>query len=271
MTFDSRGTRLHCEVTGSGKPLVLVHGGGLDGGAWEDLVPLLKPRFTTFCIDLRGYGRSQPAADAPPVLADDWIEDLCALLDAYGLRRAGIIGWAMGGSIAARFAARYPSRASFIAMLGTPGPLTPVKVSGISERAALVAQGVPAEEIVDRTFEYTRASISPTVLAKTSRPAERMRAALIRNVNSRYGELTLAFAESVATVDVLQQVKCAALVAVGEHDLRTPVEMSVELCRYLDRGYMKVMADCGHFYPYEQPQECARIIAEFSDGMSDQE
>lgn len=263
MRFAARGHRL--------TPLVLVHGGGLDGDAWEDLVPLLESRFTVYSVDLRGYGRSRVAADAPAIRVDDWIEDLRALLDADDLRRAGIIGWAMGGSIAARFAARYPERTSFIALLGMPGPLSPVNVSGIREREALVAQGVSAEEIVERTFDYTRASISPAVLARTSRPAERMRAALIRNVNSRYGELARAFAESVATVEILQQVRCPALVAVGEHDLRTPVAMAVEITRYLQHGYMKVLADCGHFYPYEQPQECARIITEFSDRMSDQE
>jgi pimeloyl-[acyl-carrier protein] methyl ester esterase len=49
---------LHCEVTGQGKPLVLLHGWGLHGGIFAALATALAGRFRVYVPDLPGYGRS---------------------------------------------------------------------------------------------------------------------------------------------------------------------------------------------------------------------
>jgi pimeloyl-[acyl-carrier protein] methyl ester esterase len=49
---------LHCEVTGQGKPLVLLHGWGLHGGIFSALATALAERFRVYVPDLPGFGRS---------------------------------------------------------------------------------------------------------------------------------------------------------------------------------------------------------------------
>ena len=49
---------LFYQVEGAGPPVVLIHGVGADGASWDDIAPVLAPRFTVIRLDLRGHGRS---------------------------------------------------------------------------------------------------------------------------------------------------------------------------------------------------------------------
>ena len=50
---------LHVEVTGQGKPLVMLHGWGMHGGIWGDTVRRLAQDFEVHNVDLPGHGASQ--------------------------------------------------------------------------------------------------------------------------------------------------------------------------------------------------------------------
>ncbi|MYK97357.1 MAG: alpha/beta hydrolase, partial [Gemmatimonadetes bacterium] len=52
------GVRLYYEDSGSGKPVFLIHGGGLSLGWWRKQVPALSQRFRVIAADTRGNGRS---------------------------------------------------------------------------------------------------------------------------------------------------------------------------------------------------------------------
>jgi pimeloyl-ACP methyl ester carboxylesterase len=263
MNVDAGGLSTHYEVDGSGPPIVLVHGGGIDLETWEDMVPLLTGRFTVYRYDLRGYGKT----GCPPghkVVGQDWVTDLRNLIDALGLQAPGIIGWAMGGCIGAMLAAQFPDSAGYIAMLGSPGPRERPKIEGIRARESMINSGASPREILAATFEFTRAAFSPAVLAENPQAADRLRAAMERNLPENYTDLVSAFAAATPKADTLERIRCPALILVGEHDARTPVQMSNEICKHIDRSFLKVLQNCGHFYPYEQPRICARYISEFA-------
>jgi pimeloyl-ACP methyl ester carboxylesterase len=73
------GTRIAYRVTGSGDPLVLVHGAGTSGADWLVALPLLRDRFTVVTIDRRGRGGS---GDAPEYAIEREAEDVLAVLEA---------------------------------------------------------------------------------------------------------------------------------------------------------------------------------------------
>lgn len=56
------GTPLAVERTGSGNPLLLVHGTGADRTRWAGVTPRLSQHFTIYSIDRRGHGDSGDAA-----------------------------------------------------------------------------------------------------------------------------------------------------------------------------------------------------------------
>ena len=49
---------MHVESHGSGAPLVLIHGWGMHGGVWDNVVPQLAQHFSVHCVDLPGHGYS---------------------------------------------------------------------------------------------------------------------------------------------------------------------------------------------------------------------
>jgi pimeloyl-ACP methyl ester carboxylesterase len=100
------GIRLRYEVTGSGVPLVLVHGSWGDHHNWDALVPLLAHEFQVVAFDRRGHSDSESPAGQGSV--NDDVADLAALIERLGDGPAHVVGNSFGASIALRLAARDP-------------------------------------------------------------------------------------------------------------------------------------------------------------------
>ena len=75
------GTRIAYSRSGSGPPLVLVHGTTADRTRWARVLPELEPRFTVYAMDRRGRGGS---GDAAEYAIDREFEDVAAVIDAVG-------------------------------------------------------------------------------------------------------------------------------------------------------------------------------------------
>ncbi|GAA0877835.1 alpha/beta fold hydrolase [Algoriphagus jejuensis] len=98
---------LNFKKSGSGPPLVILHGlfGSLDN--WFSIAKELVEHYTLYLIDQRNHG------DSPH--SDEWdyaamVEDLKELLDADGLEKIYLMGHSMGGKTAMNFAVKYPER-----------------------------------------------------------------------------------------------------------------------------------------------------------------
>jgi pimeloyl-ACP methyl ester carboxylesterase len=62
--FTSRdGARIAYERSGSGPPVVLIHGGWADHTSWSLVAPTLAEHFTVYAVDRRGCGQSDPYGD----------------------------------------------------------------------------------------------------------------------------------------------------------------------------------------------------------------
>lgn len=75
------GTSLAVFVSGSGPPLVLVHGTSADHARWAPVLPSLQRRFTVYAMDRRGRGGS---GDRTPYEIQREFDDVAAVVDAIG-------------------------------------------------------------------------------------------------------------------------------------------------------------------------------------------
>jgi len=79
VTVTSRdGTKIACHRSGTGPPLVLVHGTGGSGARWTQLLPALTSRFTVYAMDRRGRGAS---GDTEPYAIEHEYEDVSVVVD----------------------------------------------------------------------------------------------------------------------------------------------------------------------------------------------
>jgi pimeloyl-ACP methyl ester carboxylesterase len=92
------GVDLFYELTGSGDPLVLVHGSWVDHNSWQFVVPDLARSFRVLTYDRRGHSLSERPLGQGSRREDE--EDLAALMEALDLAPAYVVGNSFGGSIA---------------------------------------------------------------------------------------------------------------------------------------------------------------------------
>jgi pimeloyl-ACP methyl ester carboxylesterase len=92
------------ERTGSGPPLLLLHGIAMRWEWWTPCLPALAARFDVAAVDFPGFGRSSALAGEPtPAAMTDAIESFCAEL---GWERPHVAGISMGGLVALELARR---------------------------------------------------------------------------------------------------------------------------------------------------------------------
>jgi len=102
------GLNLYYETHGSGRPLVLLHGGLGSGEMFGPALSELAETRRVILPDLQGHGRT---ADIDrPLDVRLMADDIAALIDHLGLDRPDVVGYSLGGWVALHTAARYPDR-----------------------------------------------------------------------------------------------------------------------------------------------------------------
>ncbi|WP_256862983.1 alpha/beta fold hydrolase [Microbispora sp. GKU 823] len=99
--------------TGTGPPLVLLHGGFLDHTMWDDQIRVLAAHHRVIAPDARGHGRS-----ANPTEPYRLTDDLAALLRHLDTGPAVLVGVSMGASTAVDTALEHPELVSAVVVSG---------------------------------------------------------------------------------------------------------------------------------------------------------
>ncbi len=103
---DVNGIHLYYETHGTGRPLILLHGGLGSGEMFGPTLPALAKDHQVILVDLQGHGRTADI-DRPldiRLMADD----IAALIEHLGLDRPDIVGYSLGGGVAFFTASRHP-------------------------------------------------------------------------------------------------------------------------------------------------------------------
>jgi pimeloyl-ACP methyl ester carboxylesterase len=87
------GTTIGYEATGSGPPLLLVHGTTADHTRWAGILPQLQQHFTVHAMDRRGRGASTDDSDSYDIVRE--AEDVAAVVDAIG-QPVDVVGHSYG-------------------------------------------------------------------------------------------------------------------------------------------------------------------------------
>ncbi len=101
------GTTIYYEATGSGDPVVLVHGITESGRNWDPIAERLSGRHRVVVPDLRGHGRS---GEGPTYALADLAGDVGTVIVAEGLDRPRLVGHSLGGAVVSALAGSFPAR-----------------------------------------------------------------------------------------------------------------------------------------------------------------
>src|ERR1700750_637801 len=93
--YDVRGIKMYCEVYGTGKPLLLIHGNGGSIAAFTRNIPYFSKKYMVIVPDSRAQGKSTDGRDSLSfeMMADDFAE----LLNVMHIDSSYVLGWSDGG------------------------------------------------------------------------------------------------------------------------------------------------------------------------------
>jgi pimeloyl-[acyl-carrier protein] methyl ester esterase len=110
-------TRLHYESSGTGNPVLLIHGWSFNSRVWKGQIEQLKNYFQVIAVDVRGHGKSETGKDGFSL--QQVASDLDKILKKLELNEVNVVGWSMGGSIAIRLFTVCPERLKSFTLVST--------------------------------------------------------------------------------------------------------------------------------------------------------
>ena len=102
--------------TGSGEPLILLHGNGESKEYFEFQIPYFAKDYRVIAIDTRGHGGTPKGTK--PFKLWQFAEDLKDFMEEKGIEKANILGFSDGGNIAVLFALKYPEKVDRLILNG---------------------------------------------------------------------------------------------------------------------------------------------------------
>ncbi len=134
MRADNDGVGIEYEVTGEGRPLVLLHGFPDSGRLWRRQVPALaEAGFRVIVPDLRGYGRSGKPSEVSAYGMQSLVGDALAVIADAGAERAHLVGHDWGAALAWALGAFAGERVDHLVTLSVGHPAS-FRTAGYEQR-----------------------------------------------------------------------------------------------------------------------------------------
>lgn len=257
MSVRSRLGMVGLAESGSGVPVLLLHGYPHDRSLWTRQLAAPAEGFRYIAPDLPGFGESDRTAS---VTLDAWADWTVALLDSLAVERAVIGGLSMGGYLALAIWRRHPSRVRGLVLADTRAGADTEEARAKRREAQLLVRKEGSGAIAERSLtgmlgKSTRATRPDTVAALDAM----MRRA---SADAIVDALQVLMDRPDATAS-LASITVPTLVLCGEEDTLTPLDDSRALHAAIAGSRLDVIPGAGHVSNFEQPDAFNRLLSEF--------
>jgi pimeloyl-ACP methyl ester carboxylesterase len=259
--------------SGSGAPLVFVHGLGTDAGAWDRVVPALCAEHRVITVDLPGYSLRTAVEDVPH--ADDLADGLAAVLDELDIRSAVLVGHSFGGVVSLIAAGRHPQRCAGLILVAPGGfgtelnPFIPLIGTRFGSRMLRSLYGPRASRTIERLAARVQGrsgTPSRVRIAELMETYDRLRTDAAREQFQASVREILAL-NAAGGRDRLTQIDqdIPVLVLWGREDRVLPAWHAHNAARLLPWAVVHFIDGAGHTPHRSHPRQTAREISTFSD------
>lgn len=274
-TVDFVEGRIRYRVLGeSGPAVVLLHGGGVDNGAWiwRWLAPELATDHRVYVPDHPKHGGSWPWRGRADQRAQERV--LARLLDHWELESATLIGLSLGSTTAIGYALRYPERVRRLVLTSCGGIQDRVR----SHELAYLALRTPfswligkctsprsLRQWVRREVRFAEYVSEDDIEMLAELAVEELRTKRVNGGHLFSDWNRFEIGPRRMRVDFRERVtdlSCPTLFVHGELDDAVPPRYAREAADAAHARFATI-PDAGHFVPVERPREYVRAVREF--------
>ena len=253
--------RIHWESYGEKEPLLLIS--GVSGGtwSWEESIEAWSPHFRVIVFDNIGAGRS--SKPNRPFTIEEMADHAAGVVEAAGVRRAGVVGLSMGGMIAQELALRHPERVHRLVLGCTHCggrkriPPNPNVIQRFANN-----KGLSPEEIIDKNLELL---VTPQFLRSGSGALKCYKERQLRAPLQPDYALKRQL-DAIGGFDACERIgniQVPTLVLSAERDILVPPENGRFLFIHIPGAVEKSFAGAGHLINLECAQDFNETVMEF--------
>jgi pimeloyl-ACP methyl ester carboxylesterase len=244
-------TKLHLLRGGQGEPLVILHGAGGNPG-WLQYQQALAQRFQVYIPDHPGFGTS----DQPEWIAS--VPDLACFylwaLEDLGLSRVRVMGFSLGGWLAAEMAVMCPQLFERMVLVGAAG------VKPTQGEITDIFLLSPPEMTAKMFYDPKQAPEYEQLYGRQPTPEE-------QDILTRNREMAARIAWKPYMHDprlpaLLRRLRIPTQIVWGRQDAIVPVNCGELYHQNIRGSRLVILEQCGHAPQIEKPQEFVNIIAE---------
>jgi pimeloyl-ACP methyl ester carboxylesterase len=256
LSFDPHGTAY--TDSGSGAPVLLIHGVGLSHHIWAPVIPHIAAGRRVITLDMLGHGASPRPREGATL--DDYAAQAFGLLDHLGVGACCLVGFSMGALIVQQMALDQPGRVPAIAA-----------VSGVHARNAdqRTAMRKRAREFAEQGLEpfipgAIERWLTPQFRAAHPEVEAQITAGLRANDLTGYLRSYEIFVYSDDTLAPRAgEIRARTLVLTGEHDSGSTADMARALGARIAGSRVVVLPGLRHLLTHEAPELLATYLDEF--------
>ncbi len=271
--FKSRSGNIFAERQGSGEPMLMIPGLGMDHTYYRLTAPLLASDFEVFTVDPRGVGQSDKKA---PYSVESWAADFADIIEDIGRGPAHVVGSSLGSSMAMALAESRPDLVRSLVLVGAFSELDRAAALNFSLRARLIRKLGLGDEVADYMglWTLTRDFIN-------SDEGYAQMKANQANIRRNSPELYLAFVETVLAwgrclpgqenepkfTARLKNIKTPTLVLTSDNDHLIPAELTKIVADNIPGAKFEILRGYGHILFVERARETAALLKNFIAGV----
>jgi 3-oxoadipate enol-lactonase len=247
---------------GEGPPVVLLHPFPVDHEFWLPVADALVARYRLILPDLRGHGES--GVGEGPATMEKHAADIARVMDDANIGRAPLVGVSIGGYALFEFWRRFRGRVAALVLCNTKASADAAEARAGRLQAAneVLERGTEPffESMISRLAGKTTRETRPDLVDGALRMMRRMSA-------DGVAQLQRGMAERPDSVDTLKTINVPTLLVTGDEDIFTGVNEAELMRQNILGSQLRIIAKAGHYSPWEQPDEVAKILRQFLDGL----
>jgi pimeloyl-ACP methyl ester carboxylesterase len=260
------GVQLYFEEAGTGRPLILVHEFAGDMRSFEPQMRHFGKRYRTIAYNARGF----PPSDVPEKVSSysqaRAADDILAVLDHIGEKRAHVVGLSMGGFATLHFGLRHHDRALSLCIGGCGYGAEPEKRDSFRAEADLIAKMISTGGMQAFAERY---SVGPTRVQfqnKDPRGFAEFKQMLaehsaLGSANTQLG-VQKERPSLYSLVEEMKRITVPTLIITGDEDWPCLLP-GLLMKQSISSAALSVMPNAGHAINIEEPDEYNRIVGDF--------